>query len=121
MYVPDESHTFSWPVTIRVPAGVTPDGDPRYEHHDIVVEYRAMAIDHAYALLAAPANDPAAPPLLEQAVVGWEGIGVERDGAVVALEFSVDALRRLIRIGYVASALLDAYLAALTGRRSKNS
>ena len=121
MYIPDESHTFSWPVTIRVPAGVTPDGDPRYACYDVVIEYRAMALDQAYAALAAPADDPAAPPLLEQAVIGWEGIGVERGGEVEPLEYSRDALRRLIRIGYVASALLDAYLAALTGRRAKNS
>ena len=118
MFRLEESHDFDWPVDIRKPVGVDQRGRARFETHRIVVTFRALPLDEAAgAMDADDAGDAAREPLLQRVIVGWDGV---EDESGEALPCTPENVTRLTRIGYVGSALTEAYFRALTGRAEKN-
>jgi len=112
MFRLEESHDFDWPVDIRKPVGVDERGRPKFETHRIVATFRALPIDEASAALQAEGE-----PLLQRVVLGWDGV---QDESGEPLPCTPENVSRLIRIGYVGSALTEAYFRALPGRTEKN-
>lgn len=114
MFRLEESHEFEWPVEIRKPVGIGADGRPDFETHRIRVVFKALPLDDA-AMAAEP--EGRGRPLLQQVILGWTGVHDE-DGE--PLDCTPENVARLCRIGYVATALTQAYFRALTGRAEKN-
>ncbi len=116
MFVLQDTHEFDWPVEISMPAGINGDGTPRWESHTITARFKALPLADAMERLAVREGQ-AGEPLLNEALIGWDGVGGE-DGE--PLPFSDENRRRLLGVGYVATAVLDAYLEAIAGRPRKN-
>lgn len=117
MFRLEESHEFDWPVEIRKPVGVDEQGRPRFETHRFTARFKALPIDEAAGAMEEGGDEPRQ-PLLERVFVGWGDDVQDEDGK--PLPFTVENLRRLLRIGYVGAAVTEAYFRAITGRVEKN-
>ena len=102
----EDDGAFTWPVEIKVP---TDDG---YKKHKIKVTFKIIDQDRIDELLRNVDND-----LLREVVLGWKGVQDE-DGNEIP--FSDDVLERLLKKGFVRTALAHDYIRGVNGLERKN-
>ena len=112
MFKLQQSESFSWPVTIKVPI----DGG-RYASETFDVEFRRLSHSRLQEISEAiEQGELKDPEFVREVVAGWSGI-TDDSGAV---PFSVVMLDRLLDVHGVAKAIVLAYREALAGMLRKN-
>lgn len=102
-------HTYSWPVTVQIPA----DGG-KFTKATFDAAFKVIPQDRIDAILRGGNVDA---ELLREVTEGWKGIQDENGND---LPFSEAARDTLLSVPYVRSALVEAYLDSLSGARRKN-
>jgi len=102
-------HTYSWPVTVQIPA----DGG-KFTKSTFDATFKVIPQDRIDTILRGGNVDS---ELLREVTIGWKGVQDE-DGN--ELPFSEDARDKLLSIPYARAALVEAYLDSLAGSRRKN-
>lgn len=112
MFKLQQSESFSWPVTIKVPS----DGG-RYVAETFDVQFRRLSHSRLKELSeAVESGELHDPEFVREVVVGWDGITSD-SGPV---PFSVSAFNQLLEVQGVAKAIVLAYRDALAGMLRKN-
>jgi hypothetical protein len=106
MFVLNEERIVKWPVVVEVPV----DGG-KVEEQQFEMTFRLLPGDQVKEV-----KDFA------DVILGWDGVQSEAaDGTRRTLEFSAQALERMLGIPYARAAIVRAYIACSTGATRKNS
>lgn len=108
MFVLNKDHSYTWPVTVKVPvAGGKHDGK------QFTCRFRVVPQNRLQQILAEEEVDAA---MLHEALIGWDGV---QDEAENPLPFNDENRDALLDIPYVAIAVARAYFESITGDRFK--
>lgn len=105
MFKVTDEFRFWWPVTVYVPAD-----DGKYTKSEIRVRYRMAGQKALEAALLGGDGDHR--DLMQEVIVGWEGIGNDEGDA---MPFSADTLATLLDIPPFRYAAVRAYFEAIKG------
>jgi hypothetical protein len=127
-FILDQSDSYSWPVTVKVPQ----DGG-RFRSYSFEVEFLRVSQERREELgrqLLAQKNRVEAGDLegelltprqiAAELVVGWSGILDSEEKDASPVPFSPAVLAQLLNIGDVADAILAAWNDSIPGAKSKN-
>ncbi len=107
MFVLEEDKTFTWPVTVNVPA----DGG-KFDKKVFNVTFKIIPQDRISDLLKKRDSD-----LLKEVVIGWSDYG---DIKGKEIPFSEEALAKLLSFDYVRAAMTGTFFEAINGYERKN-
>lgn len=112
MFVLSQSTSYTWPVTVEYPI----DGG-RTERQTFDAEFRRLSQSRIRELADGLSNsDLTDADVAAEVLVGWSGV---TDGEQ-EIPFSDRALRQLLEVPLVASAVVVAYFNSLSGAKRKN-
>lgn len=101
--------TFHWPVKVQVPQ----DG----RHVENVFKATFKQVDRDRFIDVQNGDPTAEQTLLDDVLVGWDGVGDE-DGN--PLDFTPENRRALLQVPYVRTAVIEAFFEGIGGRKRKN-
>lgn len=102
------SHTYDWPVDVKVPDG------GQYKTETFTARFKVIPQDRWDELVAGQNVDAA---VVKDVLVGWADIADEQGQP---LPFDGSSLEQVLGVPYVRTALVQAYMASLAGAREKN-
>lgn len=112
MFRIQETQEYDWPVDIQVPV----DGGA-FTRRRFTARFRVMDKDRYDELLENPAEMEEG--VLREVLVGWAD-GEIQSAAGDTLDWSPENRDRLLKIPYVRTAVMTAYVDSISGRKPKN-
>ena len=112
MFTLTDDYTYTWPVTIHVPA----DGGTTTPH-EIKCTFKVLPDDELKELLAKNLEDEDG-DLIKRVWIDWDLVNGSNKKP---LEFNDENLARMVAVPYVRAAVTAAYFKSVAGAKIKNS
>lgn len=110
MFVLSQSDAYKWPVTVSTPV----DGG-KFQNHTFTAVFKRLTQTRIQEIASAEGQTDK--DIAREVVTGFEDIN-DADGT--AIPFTSSTLERLLDAPGVASAIVHAFMASLTGAKRKN-